>query len=263
MIQKQTNVVRVPVKRKAIIFPIEVRAYYKIQELNEYTKMEDICEIISHYEMLARQGLKQSGYCVVHKNKDPQTHHNWRYFEYLNELCLIKQWDSKLYLEMQFKRFTEYDSKFKIPYPNMLCSDAAIKYFIKQIGAIQQTYKKDIGAKKKERGKQTLDLRTEIHNEVLKSVKNLHWYIENNTMIEDNAQYKTVKIFQSWEEFSPYYLWSIPWFKDVIGDIQGTKKDEYVEIFKQIDKSETMKSTIMEQVKTLESKYNIPQNLQL
>lgn len=263
MIQSGTEIVRVPVKRKAIIFPIEIKAYYKLQELNEYTRMEDICETIAHYEMLARQGLKQTGYNAVHKNKDPQTHHNWRYFEYLHELCLIKQWDSKLYLEMQFKRFTEYNSRFKIPYPNMLCSDAAIKYFVKQIGTIRQTYKQDVGGKKKERGKQTLDFRAEVHKDIEKSVKNLHWYIENNKMIDDNAQYKTVKIFQSWEEFSPYYLWSIPWFKDVINDIDGMKKSEYLEIFEQIDKSNTMQSIITEEVRVLEDKYNIPQNLQL
>lgn len=242
---------------------MEVKAYFKLQELNEYTRVEDITEIISHYEMLARQGLKQSGYCAVYKNKDPQLHPNWRYFEYLRELCLLKGWDSKKYLEVQFKRFEGYQSKFKIPYPNMLCSDNAIKYTIKELGTIKQTYKKDIGGKRKERGKQTLDLRQEIKKDIHTSIKNLHWYIESNTMIEDKAQYKTVKIFQSWEEMSPYYLWTIPWFKDVLPDLESKKKDEYIEVFQQIDKSNTMKNTIMQEVKSLESKYNIPQNLQL
>lgn len=263
MVQTHTGIIRVPVKRKPVIFPIEVRAYYKLKELNEYTKVEDICEDIAHYEMLARQQLNQSGYSVVHRNKDPQTHHNWKYFEYLRELCLLKRWDTKLYIEMQFKRFTEYESRFKIPYPNMLCSDAAISYFIKQIGAIQQTYKKDIGGKKKERGKQTLDLKSEIHNEVLRSIKNLHWYIESNKMIEDSAQYKTIKIFQSWEEFSPYYLWSIPWFKDVLNDVEGKKKEECIKLFEQINKSKSIQDIIKTEVKSLEDKYHIPPNLQL
>ena len=248
-------------------YPWDIVAKYskqvKLKELNEYTKVEDICEDIAHYEMLARQQLNQSGYSVVHRNKDPQTHHNWKYFEYLRELCLLKRWDTKLYIEMQFKRFTEYESRFKIPYPNMLCSDAAISYFIKQIGAIQQTYKKDIGGKKKERGKQTLDLKSEIHNEVLRSIKNLHWYIESNKMIEDSAQYKTIKIFQSWEEFSPYYLWSIPWFKDVLNDVEGRKKEECIKLFEQINKSKSIQDIIKTEVKSLEDKYHIPPNLQL
>jgi hypothetical protein len=78
----------------------------------------------------------------------------------------------------------------------------------------------------------------------------------------DKAQYKALAIFNHWEQLSPFYLWSVSWFHDVLNDMQGKKIEECKREFDRIRKSPSMQRTIAETVQQVEEAFNLPHNIQ-
>jgi hypothetical protein len=253
--------IRTPVKRKSIKLPMDVKSYLKLQEMQLLTKDDDILNVSKHYDMLARKALGKSGYSSLYINKDPRKHTNWKYFEYVYELCKIKEWDVNLYLEAQFKYYKQIGKV--MPYPNMICSDNAIRGYARFLMDIREKHRRDIGKAKRERGKETQTIREEVIEGVIHSVETLDTYIRANTTYTDKAEYKAMRIYQAWQELSPYYLWSIPWFHSIIGGMTGSIAEKYIAVFEVITKSPTIQSIISETVSEVERSYNIPHNLQL
>jgi len=234
----------------------------KLEELQYYTKEDDIKEMSRHFDMLVVRYTDMAGYTSLPLT-DPMRHRNWKHFERVWEICRLKDWDRKLYIEAQFERAKHWNSTMKYPQPGMMYSVEALRYFTSYLGDLVKKYKYDTNADKKKKGKETVTLRREIIEEITNSVETLSLYI-NNSNFEDKAQYKALKIYQSWQELSPYYLWSIPWFHRVLESMDGgVKVQKYKDMFSKIGKSKSMQSLIAECVLKIEDHFNTPRNIDL
>ncbi|MOA48923.1 hypothetical protein D3C78_1717380 [compost metagenome] len=108
-----------------------------------------------------------------------------------------------------------------------------------------------------------MSLREKAIQDIITSVETLAEYVVNSNF-EDKAQYKALKIYQSWEELSPYYLWSIPWFHNVLEELKVSNmvqkcKDE----FDKIGRSGSIQKVIKECVQKAEEYFNLPPNIDL
>jgi len=254
---------RVPIKitRKPIIIPDHLKGQLKLWELTEETKEEDIIELAEHYNMLMMDATKKAGYTAL-PYKNPTEHKNWIHFESIYEICRIKGWDGKLYIEGQFERAKHW-TKMKHPLPSMMYSVKAIKFHINFMGNIKVRYKKDTGKAKKEKGKETKILRDIIIENTISSAETLATYMARaKNKAESEGQHKALSIFNHWHELSPYYLWSVPWFHDVIKDLSGKKVDECMAEFDRISKSPMIKRTIEETVPQTEEHFKLPANIE-
>ena len=230
----------------------------KLWEVIEETKEDDIYELSRHYDMLAMETTHKAGYTSL-SLKNPTKHRNWVHFERVYEICIMKGWDPKLYIEAQFERAKTWKT-MKFPMPNTLYSENALRFFTNYLSTIKQKYEQDTRADKKERGRETKLLRTKIVEDIITSVERLALYIEKSKH-EDKAQYKAIRIFQSWAELSPYYLWSVPWFHDVLNELEGKLVEKYRAEFDMIRKSPAVQRMINETVLEVEKHYNIPENV--
>jgi hypothetical protein len=255
--RKPKIIKRVPIIRKAIILPQEVKAYLKLLQLQEETREDDILEIVRHYEMLARKVIGKAGYCVV-SPKEPTKSKRWIHFERVYEVCRMQHWDGKLYIESQFKRLGG------VPMAHMMYSVAAMRYFTNYLANIKRMSEKDVGGKKKEKGRRTLSGREEVIEGVITSAEVLNTYISKSIM-DDKAQYKAIKIYQAWRELSPYYLWSVPWFHDVVSTMTGESNREKLVMkeFNMIHETKSLQELIRKTVTEVESHFNIPPNIAL
>jgi len=255
--RKPKVITRVPIIRKAIILPKEVKAYLRLLQMQEETREDDILEIVRHYEMLARKVIGKAGYSVV-SHKEPTKSKRWIHFERVYEICRMQQWDGKLYIESQFQRLGG------IPMAHMMYSVRALRYFTNYLADIKRKSEKDVGGKKKEKGRQTLSSREEVIEGVISSAETLNTYIKQSIM-DDKAQYKAIKIYQAWRELSPYYLWSVPWFHDVVSTMTGDSNREKLVMkeFNMIHESKTLQELIEKTVKEVESHFSIPPNIKL
>ena len=101
-----------------------------IKNLQAQQKDTEIEMAIKHYEMLARRVLHKTNYHIVSWS-NPKEHKNWKFFEYLVELCFLKEWSPRSYIEAQFERLNG-----KVVYVNTLCCDKAIIYYMSKLGKI-------------------------------------------------------------------------------------------------------------------------------
>lgn len=248
------------IRRKPIKLPsnINVSLQLKIWEMQELTREEDIMQMVKHYEMLARRVLNKDGYNIL-KGKNSK---NLIHFERVYEVCRMKGWDTKLYIESQFDRVKYFKTFMRIPMPSQMYSVNAMRHFTNYLSSIKEKYAKDVDSRKKEKGKETQSIKAEVVSQIQNSIEMLHRYIIH-TNYEDKSQYKAVKIFQSWQELSPYYLWTIPWFHGALKNMKGNKADLYRKEFDKINKSKLLPALIKQTVHQIESHFNIPPNIQL
>lgn len=260
---KQVKREPIKVQRTAIKLSTGELAQLRLLEMQKLTREDDILEIIAHYEMLAMNILKKGGYSIVSRNH-PTKHKNWIHFEYVYEICRIKDWSPRMYIDSQFDRVSGWRAQFRIPPPNTLYSDNAIIHASNYLANIKKTYKEDVGGRKKEEGRITKSLRKQVIDDIVSSIDALSRYI-GTSKIEDKSQYKVIKIFQSWGEFSPFYLWTIPWFHKVLNELpQDNKKViEYKGEFERISHSPSLIALIRDTTRSVEDQLGIPGNIQL
>ena len=253
---------RIPikVKRTPIKLPPHIKMQLKLWEIQEITREDDIYELSQHYNMLVMEVSKKAGYNSL-SLKNYTEHKNWIHFESVYEICRMKGWDAKLYLEGQFERARGW-TKMKYPLPNMLYGDKALWFHMNYISTIIQKYEQDTQGAKKEKGKETKTLRTQIVDGVISSVEYLADHLQKSP-IEDKGQLKAITIFNHWHYLSPFYLWSIPWFHDITNDISGKNMDDCKAEFNRIRKSPSMQRTIADTVLEIEKHFNIPGNVKL
>jgi hypothetical protein len=252
---------RIPIKfnRTPIKLPQLVKLQMKKEQLEEETRDEDILAISEHYDMFARELKNTSGYNSL-SPKDPKGHRNWKHFSMIYEACKMKDWDAKLYIEAQFKR---YEGLGRMPYPAMLYSVNAFRFFTNYLADIKQKHRQDTDKRQKEKGKETTTLGIEIVNGISKSADIISQSMKLSK-IEDKTQGKAMKIFHSWAELSPYYLWSIPWFHDLIGELPDTKDLQRVKkSFDMISKSKLARTTIENTIQEIEKKFDLPPNMEI
>lgn len=252
---------RVPIKvnRKPIKLSKYLKAQLKMWELTEITKTEDILEMSSHFDMLVMELTKKAGYNSLSLS-NPTEHKNWSHFECIYEICRMKGWDTKLYIEGQFERARMFKS-MKYPLPHMMYSVNALRFHVNYLADIRDKYAKDTNKEERKKGRETKTLSTKIIDDVISSVESLSEWIEKSKS-PDLGQAKALEVFNNWQYLSPFYLWSIPWFHDVLKDLDGKKVQNCREEFNRIDKSPSMRRVIGETVEKVEKSFNIPPNIQ-
>ncbi|MNT41490.1 hypothetical protein D3C72_1778500 [compost metagenome] len=108
-----------------------------------------------------------------------------------------------------------------------------------------------------------MSLRSQIIEEIVKSADILSSYLQSSTF-EDLGQYKLMKVYYSWKELSPYYLYSIPWFREVLDEAGDSGIAEHCrKEFQRIDSSESLKRLVKDTVSEVEKYLNIPPNINL
>lgn len=265
----EKEVKRVPIKRVPIKIPKTETYKEKLRELGGMSYTEKaIMSIVKHYEMLASRFNHISGYRAVSK-RDPQEHKNWKYFERLFNLCREKGWDANLYLEAQFDRARKYwrNSRIKYPLPKMLCSEKAQNYFERYLEDRKEKYSQEarhinLGARKTKSMKQILI------EEIIETTKYLKMYIDEQEDKEQQAQDKAVRLYHSWESYSPAYLWTVPWFHEFIKELELADPDnkkikEVIEIFNMLNRSKKLQSVVKKAVEVAEREFNLPDNISL
>lgn len=252
--RKPIKINRIPIKLSQ-----DTKMKLKIQEMEKLTRDDDIMEIAEHYAMLVRQVRHLPNYYSL-SYKNPKSHKNWVHFERVYEVCRLKGWNAKLYIESQFKRAKNWKSEY--PFTNTLYSTSALRFYTNYLSKIDQEYEKGIDAEKRKRGKETQDIRAEILEQVISTVETIVFYLKLSKYTSPE-EYKVAKIFQCWEEFSPYYLYTIPWFHKVIRELPNETVEPLLKVFGMIDKNKSLQTTIREVVSQVEEHYNMPKNITL
>lgn len=272
---KRVPIKRVPIKVSEAVKESKkeeekVQTYKeKLRELGALSYTEKaIVAISKHYEMLASRFNHIGGYRSLSR-KDPVTSKNWPYFEKLFNLCRDNGWDANLYLEAQFDRARKYwkNSRIKYPLPKMLCSDKAQKYFVSFLKDREEKYSMEaryvnMGAKKTESVKQRL------MKEIIKSAEYLSMYVKEDADGREREEDKAVRLFHSWESYSPAYLWTIPWFHEFIkelevNDPENKKIQEVLAEFEMINRSKKLQEVVKRTAEVVEREYKLPGNIAL
>jgi hypothetical protein len=266
VVEKQIK--RVPVKRVPIKIDKAPSYTEKLRELGGFTYTEKAVVAISrHYDMLVSRFNHTSGYRSLPR-KDPQQHKNWKQFLKLYNLCKEKGWDVNLYLDAQFDRAKKWwkDSKIKYPMPNMLCSEKSIVYFERFLEDRQQKYEHDVTGKNTLKGQKTVSMKQKLIEDVVRSAQYLSMYIREDDDPNGRAEDKAVRLFHSWESYSAAYLYSIPWFREYLKELEKVQPDnkrvrEVLETFAMIDRSSKLKELIRKAVEMAEKQFGIPGNI--
>jgi hypothetical protein len=236
----------------------------KLKEMQDITREEDILAMSKHFDMLVINHTTKSGYSSLSETNYTK-HRNWKHFERVWEVCRMKEWSTKLYLESQFDRCKYWTTGAQYPQPSTMYSVGAMRHFVSYLGNLNLKYKKDVGGSAKKKGKETVSLRQRILDEIVSSIDILNIYISGNTKYDDKAQYKALKIYQSWEEISPFYLYTIPWFPAVLSEVSDENMNAIRcrEEFARLDASNSLQSLVKKAVSETEQFFNLPPNIDL
>jgi len=255
---------RVPIKitRIPVQLPFDIKMALRLKDAQYETRDDEIMEMSLHYDMLVIEVGNKGGHNSL-SIKDPKRHRNWKHFERVWEICRMKGWSTRLYIESQFHRAKEWNSVFSYPQPSMMYSVDAMRHFLSYLGDLHKKHKYDTRGEKKKRGRETVSLKQIAIDGIVAAGEILDMYIKN-TNFEDKRQYKALKIYQSWQELSPFYLWSVPWFHNVLDGMEdGAKVQEYKDEFIRIKSSPSLLNTIKETVPKIEQHFGIPGNIEL
>lgn len=268
--QRRLCVLEKEIKRKSVKrVPIKLTNTYedKLRQLGGFTYSEKAIVVISkHYNMLVSRFNHLTGFNSLPKT-NPQKHKNWKQFEKLFNLCREKGWDSNLYLEAQFDRARKYwkNSKIKYPLPNMLCSDKSQEFFVRFLKDREEKYAQDVTRKNIGKATKTQTVKQKAIKDIVTSIEYLSMYVREGEE-RARAEDKAVRIYHSWETYSPAYLWSVPWFREFAKEMElaqpeNVKLQELLNEWAMIDRSKSLQEVILKTVKMAEKSFNIPQNI--
>lgn len=261
-VAKKPEIIRVP-----IILSSKKKYLEKLRSLGGITRGEkEILSIAKHYEMLVRKMNRMGGYRSLSVN-NPTEHKNWSKFEKLYNLCKKNEWEPKYYLDAQFDKAEKYwqNSKFKFPLPQMLCSKASQEYFEKWSKEREEMYAEDMHSKEKLRAQKTLSLKQQVIRDIVRTTETLSMYCKYGDE-EEREQNKALRIYDSWAGYSSAYLYSIPWFKSFLKELEMTgvehpRIEQVKADFALYDKNKKIQSVIQKTVKMCEAEFEIPENL--
>lgn len=268
-IKPMEEIKRTPIKRVPIIIPKQTNHEEKLRELGGVTYTEKaILGIARHYEMLASRFNHIGGYRALSK-RNPQDHNNWKYFEKLFYTCREKGWDANLYLEAQFDRARKYwkNNRIKYPLPKMINSDNAKKYFETYLKDRQEKYSQEarhvnLG------GQKTKSMRVLLMEEIISTAKFLKMYVSEEGDERSKQEDKAIRLYHSWESYSPAYLWTVPWFHEFIRELEiaepeNKKVKEVIEVFEMLNRSKKLQQVVLKTVEVVEREYDLPSNIAL
>lgn len=267
----EQEIKRVPIKRVPIKIdrtPAMTSYESKLRELGGFTyKEKAILALSKHYDMLVSQFNHFTGYRSLSKT-NPQGHRNWKSFEKLHELCDGKGWEANLYLDAQFDRAKKWwkDSKMKYPTPNMLCSEKSKAYFEKYLEDRAEKYGMDVGGKERIQAQKTVSLKQKTIQDVVRSVESISMYIREDVSAQEQAEDKAVRLFHAWESYSAAYLYSVPWFREYLREVQLAQPDnkraqQVAEEFSMFDRSKPLQQVIQRAVELSEDQFGVPKNI--
>jgi len=256
------EIVRIP-----IILSSKKKYLEKLRSIGGNTRQEkDILTIAKHYEMLVRKMNRMGGYRSLSVN-NPTEHKNWGKFEKLYDLCIKNEWEPKYYLDAQFDKADKYwkNSKFKFPLPQMLCSKASQEYFEKWSKEREEMYAEDLHSKEKLRAQKTLTLKQQVIRDIVRSTEMLSMYCKYGDD-EEREQNKALRIYDVWSSYSSAYLYSIPWFKGFLKELEMTglehpRLKEVKADFALFDKNKKIQAVIQKTVQMCEEEFDIPANI--
>lgn len=241
----------------------------KLRDMNGLTVTEkEVIGISKHYNMLVCRFNNIAGYRSLTVN-EPREHKNWKFFERVRNLCRENDWDANLYLEAQFDRAKKYfvNAKIKYPMPNGLCSEKSQLYFTR--------YLEDLHAKRLhvDRHKRVTTGKTKtmgeiFTEEIIRSTEFLHYYINDNGTELEQKQDKALRFYDSWMEYSPAYMYTVPWFRTYFEEIKEYDPEnpyiqKYDGVFKLLDKSKKLQRLVQVAAEVVERERKIPANLTL
>ncbi len=239
----------------------------KLRELGGFTQREKaIIGVAKHYEMLVCKHTKKPAHRSLSK-KNPMGHKNWKLYEKFLNLCEERGWDANLFLECQFDVAKKYWTNGRYPYVNMLCSEKAQQSFEWFLRDRREMYAKE--AKKVNTGAtKTKSMKKILMEEIVYSAKFLPMYIDQDGDEQRRKEDKAMWIYNSWESFAPAYLWSIPWFRKFIKELQEAQPEDkkiasVVATFEMINKSKRLQEVVMKTVEAVEKQLDIPGNLDI
>ena len=227
----------------------------RFRELFLESKPAGINKLINHYLFLARKkGIASEKLSKSALNPKSKIH-----FDRVLEICFMKGWEPKLYLESQFQR-AEKSTKFDIPPVKNLYSESAIKYFVNFLNERRKTYEKDVYTRYYLKPLETMSLTEEVINGVYTSIDNLSMYLKDDMCTSEN---KALRIYHMWEQLSPYYLYTIKWFHKVLPSLDSLRARELENYFLDIDMNSRIRELAEETVADMEKEYNFPPNIKL
>lgn len=228
-----------------------------------------ILELVRHYDMLARKFHNSTEYFSV-SIKSPKTHDNWGRFESLYWYCCEQKIEAKTYIEAQFKLSEKWTNlKVKYPLPSMLLSEKAKDGYAKYIRNKMENF--TLSHEKAIVPRQTVDIQAEVVKEIHDSIINLITYVEPYRKLQTAAaeekcrEVQTMRILNYWREYSPYYLWSVEWFHQLVDAMKSNEKNEkdeqrIIDIFNKIRVHPLIQDLIQQTVNELNQKYRMPAN---
>ena len=267
-----SNIVRTPIIRKAIKIKRQavklVNYRQRLAELSrEYVTSDlGVMRLVKHYEMLARNFKKQTWYDVL--GGKGKNHRNWGMFVKLFDFCKLNGYDGKHYIEAQFHRAGKYWNDGRYPLPNMLLGEKASKWYVNYVKDLKEKYSKDVHADEKMASKQTISVQSQVLQDVAESVKTLKFYMGTIKTIKSPEHIKVSIIYSFWTSFSPYYLYSVPWFRKYVDEMISNGEEhsgikQAHDEFARIDKSKQLQQLISEGVEVAEDELSIPRNISL
>ena len=257
-------VIRKPIKipRKPIKLSVREVSYFRLREIQMSAKKSSIWRIVHFYESMVAQYLSRSYFRCIPKDVDAYSHPNWSHFECIWELCRIQEWDWKMYIEVQFKRVNKRVSASSYPKPSHLYTLKALQYFTDYLAKLKRDSQHDIYAHKYTKSKRADTLDGEIRRQLDTSVRTIHRYLKDAQ--EDADKAKALHIFHLQNTLSPYYLWGVPWFHDILKGMEDSNhKRQCVEAFSLIQQSSRLQVFIASTVKEMEESLGIPGNITL
>jgi len=239
----------------------------KLRELGGFTPREKaIIGVAKHYEMLVCKHTKKPAHRSLSK-KNPMEHKNWKRYEKFLDLCDERGWDANLFLECQFEVAKKYWTGGRYPYVNMICSEKAQQSFEWFLRDRKEKYA--LEAKKFNSGAtKTKSMKKVLMEEIVYSAKFLPMYIDQDGDEQQRKEDKAMWIYNSWESFAPAYLWSIPWFRQFIKELQEAQPEDkkvasVVSTFEMINKSKRLQEVVLKTVEVVERQLDIPGNLDI
>ena len=101
-----------------------------------------------------------------------------------------------------------------------------------------------------------------ITKDILKSVSILKMYINDlNNRNNNSIENKVYVVYMHWESLSPFYLWSIPWFHELLDMQSNDSSAKAKKDFAWINKDTELQMIIKHATNEIENQYNIPSNI--
>lgn len=256
---------RTPVRRKAIKLGTVMKAHYKLEHLLDSTVEDDVWDIIYKYEEMFRDRSALPYYIAVTRDvKKYPDDKKFHQFQKVYYICRIKKWDAMKYIEMQFDRFKNMNSKIKLPPVNALASDGAIKYCMREVGRIRLSYERDMHVSKRLVGDNSRgNFVSAMELNILQSVIDIDKVLKKSKAKDKSVQ-KTLELYNNWKNYSAEYLYAVPWLR---GEIRKMTSDplaiQYSGIFDAINEDPYLREHNRECCEQIEQHYRIPPTKEL